>query len=502
MSLDCVFTNIDILERIFEHCDVYHNAFVAKIWSNEALSIIWRRLDSLLPLLNLLGPMTLTSEENEIPCYKYDRLIRLEDWIVFRRYSWRVQELVLEVDDTESDFNDSVFMDIITTNRIFSDGGELLPNLRHFKSNAILSLQKWIPLFMHKSLKSVTLAAPQLADTHIFMRTVSYLPHLCPSMQSLTLRLEYGPPLALDTIFSSLPLLNEVQISTSLLSLATLNTLARLPHLGSFSMIADFEWDDEELPKLDVMLLSNAFPSLTVFSSQTISFHLIASFLEAYRPRELRSLNVVSCTTETHDTCRSLFDAVVSTAPDVDDIHMESQPWSDNDPMPDSSLFPFFPTAPQRCLNITSLELLHPPPLKLDVENMKALLASLPSLVTLELSESTGPPTLPLSALSELAPLCPVMRFLSLYLNTKIPPVSTSPKQKFRCLEVLNIGRSPLQSSARNVATSFSMVLPHTCVLRHKHWDKIEATKWDSVTEILPLILELQVARGAFSAVQ
>lgn len=72
MSSNCVLTDIDILWRIFEYSyssQNYHNALVSKIWSNEALSILWRKLDSLLPLLGLLGPMTLVSKQHELPYY-------------------------------------------------------------------------------------------------------------------------------------------------------------------------------------------------------------------------------------------------------------------------------------------------------------------------------------------------------------------------------------------------------------------------------------------------
>ncbi|KAG9221489.1 hypothetical protein CCMSSC00406_0009925 [Pleurotus cornucopiae] len=274
--------------------------------------------------------------------------------------------------------------------------------------------------------------------------------------------MESGPVMALDAILS-LPLLNEVELSTSLLSLATLNILARLPYLESFSILAEVEMDDEEVYNLDVMSLSNAFPSLTTFSSETISFHFIVSFLEAYKPLKLHTLNVVSTTTETYETYRALFDAVVFAAPDIDDIHTESQKWNDNNAVEDSSLFPFFPTTRLCLWNITSLQLIRPPPLKLDVGSMRTLLTNLPFLVTLELDERTGPPILPLSALSELAPLCPVMKSLTLYLDTKELLMPTPPNWTFRCLEFMGVGISPLQSSAQNVATFLSAVLPLTC---------------------------------------
>ena len=43
------------------HCS---NALVSKKWSNEALSVVWYRVDSLWPLLSLLAPLKLMMDEN------------------------------------------------------------------------------------------------------------------------------------------------------------------------------------------------------------------------------------------------------------------------------------------------------------------------------------------------------------------------------------------------------------------------------------------------------
>ncbi|KAF4587087.1 hypothetical protein EYR40_011108 [Pleurotus pulmonarius] len=75
-----VLSNIDILWRIFKNSHSsqnYYNALVSKIWSNEALGVLWRTLDSLLPLLRLLGPMTLVLKQDELPYYVGTGALRL-----------------------------------------------------------------------------------------------------------------------------------------------------------------------------------------------------------------------------------------------------------------------------------------------------------------------------------------------------------------------------------------------------------------------------------------
>lgn len=96
----------------------------------------------------------------------------------------------------------------------------------------------------------------------------------------------------------------------------------------------------------------------------------------------------------------------------------------------------------------------------LDVKIMRALLASLPSLETLEFSEPIRCPTLSLSALAKLAPLCPCVKSLTLCMDTSQLSVSTPPTTRFSCLKVLDLGISPLKSSALDVVAFLGMVLP------------------------------------------
>ncbi len=79
MSLNDVLTNIDLLENIFKHSDYpqnYRNALVSKTWSNAALGVLWRNLDSFEPLLSLLSPMTVISMEGKAEYVRGAPLIR------------------------------------------------------------------------------------------------------------------------------------------------------------------------------------------------------------------------------------------------------------------------------------------------------------------------------------------------------------------------------------------------------------------------------------------
>ncbi|KAF7425937.1 hypothetical protein PC9H_008299 [Pleurotus ostreatus] len=141
------------------------------------------------------------------------------------------------------------------------------------------------------------------------------------------------------------------------------------------------------------------------------------------------------------------------------------------------------------------------PRLGLNVELMKVLLASLPSLEILNLNENLGPATLPISALSELAPLCPRMKLLTLYTNTErfsILSVATPPDtpHKFSCLKVLDVGVSPLKSPALDVGSFLGMILPKECILRVTNPEEEEQAKWMAVIDFVPMTIQLYTAGG------
>lgn len=387
-------------------------------------------------------------------------------------------------------------MDIIISSRTLS-GVELLPNLRHLSSEDTLFIQKWIPVFINKSLSTLDLEASE-ADMHLLTRTLSHLHHLCPKLRSLTLATgkELDDALQFDTALSSLLLLNDIDLSPTLLCLSTINTIAHLPHLEYFRITVIDPGEESTLPAVPLP----AFPSLTSFTSETIGFCDVVSFLEAYEPRRLQILNVHSASTESYATYQSFFSAVASACPDIKGIYLKSSLAGDNESISQHSSIPLL--IPYHLWDLTSLELITPPPLKLDVDSMKTLLTALPSLRVLTLADEAGAPTLPLSALAELAPLCPAMISLALCLSTRNIAASAPSNTIFPRLKVLNLLSSPLESSAQDVATFLASVLPPTCAVRHFiGWAELEAPKWKQVIDFVQSIFKLRLAQQVSSAV-
>lgn len=77
-ATDRVLATVELLRNIFNHSlrgQNCRNALVSKTWSDEALSVVWYRLESSLPLLTLLGPMSLQEEDGDLNFVRANRTV-------------------------------------------------------------------------------------------------------------------------------------------------------------------------------------------------------------------------------------------------------------------------------------------------------------------------------------------------------------------------------------------------------------------------------------------
>ncbi len=371
----------------------------------------------------------------------------------------------------------------------------LVPNLRQIVYDGAGPLLQFIPLFMNKSLERLGLYDINRDAEMMFTRTLSYIPHNAPNLQCLWLtfagQIRIHPEC--DVALAAISQLRVIWVPPTLFVASTLNILARLPHLEVLDATRACRQT-----KLDLTAssLADTFLALTTFRTDALSFDDIASLVETTKPRHLCNLDVFACGPEFKQTCLRLIATVASTCPEIEEINIRrstSYSRSHVDADLSQSTFSFLsPTHP--CLYLTSLVLKDTPCLCLNVETMKTLLSSFPSLETLELNERVEPTTLPLSALSALAELCPCMRFLSLCVDTERFSTSSPTNTRFDCLELLSVGISPLKSSAFHVASYLATILPDPCVLRAEGASN-ERAKWMPVIQFLPMMLELRTAK-------
>ncbi|KAF4583633.1 hypothetical protein EYR38_002388 [Pleurotus pulmonarius] len=488
-ATDRVLTTAELLGKILEYSNPaqnYRNALVSKNWSNEALNILWRTLPSLVPLLKLLGPMT--SELDGVKMkFKYDRHIGPDDWGAFRRHVWRVHEIAHN--NMEVDFSESVFIDIIATVTALSSS-ELVPNLRLLVVVGGGTLIKFTPLFIHNRLQSLFLVLDGDCPSPLPYKA-TLIPHKVPNLQELSLvsNSRMCPGADIDLALSTLPRLKKLLISTSQITTSTFMILARLPLLETLVMMGP-ELRDVRL--ITPTSLADVFPSLSTFFCLPYRLDTITSFLRVYKPRKLRRLRSTSYM-DPPLAYRNLLETISLVCPSIQEINVDFFPLDEDDPDLNQPALPLPLSPTNPCPKLTSLQLTYPPCLQITASMMSALLLQMPSLVTLRLTGRHGPPTFPLSALSDLVPLCQKLKSLTIYVDTSSLSFPASPTC-FPCLEVLNVDISPLNSSALGVASFLATILPPTCTLEHAHpscapTTEGEYNKWKPVIDFLPVML-------------
>ncbi len=150
---------------------------------------------------------------------------------VFLKYSWRVHgiESMLE----RFTLCDSVFIYIATSR---PTGLDLLPNLRRL--NYVHGPTAVLPLFTHARFAQLQLSIEFMNwDKQDIRWLISYLPDRAPNLEDFRLRAvrstDTVPELVLDMVIGSLPRLQKVLVSSSLLTPSLLHTLSLLRNLES-----------------------------------------------------------------------------------------------------------------------------------------------------------------------------------------------------------------------------------------------------------------------------
>lgn len=390
------------------------------------------------------------------------------------------------------EFCDSVFTYIASSRPVI----ELLPNLRQL--NYINGPETFLPVFVHSKLTQLQLSIDFLDWERRGTRwLISYLPDRAPNLECLRLdatRSADAPPeLGLDTVIGCLPRLRKLFTSSSLLTPSLLHALSLLPSLKSlhvkFPLSVDIRPTNVAVPSF---ARGDGFPALSTLELESYSFEIITPILELYRLDHLVNLSVDSFARESEEEYVNVFSIVSTYCPILQSLELESLPQATKQPINPTSFFQ--PLC--RCSSLTALTLRNPVPLCLGTNTLIVIVTSLPFLHTLCLEEqSTVPPTLPLSSLVELAPICPRLKKLTLYMDTFLcPPCTTGEHlfEPFKSLEILNVGTSPFRSSMKAVTAIFIRILPRGCSLRYAfdydEDDELASAKserWFRASEIL-----------------
>ncbi|KAF4591278.1 hypothetical protein EYR40_009881 [Pleurotus pulmonarius] len=476
--------------------------FSCRVWFKEAVRQLARAGAITCPDVYVLEDECREYARGNDASQGFDRHIRPSDWITFQKYSWRVHEICVDFEGT--DYAASAFIDIASSRPV----ADLLPNLRRLTYHDGGSSFQFLPLLIPATLTHIalTLAASSEADLTICKDVISYLPEKAPNLQSLDISIPTDfdavsdPDLGVEILLPALPHLKNVVLPSCFLP-SCLRPLAHLPALETVIL------DSIHRQTLDIegLRFHDAFPSLTRLAITWYSFKEVAALLHTCTPNSLRKLSVSSSKMEHISAFSHLFDVACSVCPDLQTISLDGK-WRKNSATPQQAAPDDFFRILHRRPNLTSLILSDTPPLFLDIKTLSDLLIGLPLLRVLCLGEFPAhSPTLPLSSLSKLAPLCPHMEHLELYMDTRSVPdtTSTGPNDTecFKRLKSLNVGASPLGSPAIEVTSFLSSILPEGCRLSRSYDDAIpiehrisKYDTWKPVVDFLPMMIRMRKA--------
>ncbi|KAG9032052.1 hypothetical protein FS837_002819 [Tulasnella sp. UAMH 9824] len=169
---------LDIIMSFLDDNSLFVAGLVCKTWSPVALNHLWGTLDSVVPLLLLLGPMTL-----EFDGMKYADAILEADWARFESYSRRVRKINNEGVFSIWELGPGAFAQVGTSRPPSTP--YILPRVTEInwtESREAGWLQQLIPL-LSPSLKSFSLKmmserSTSVTDARVVLRHLASLPRL------------------------------------------------------------------------------------------------------------------------------------------------------------------------------------------------------------------------------------------------------------------------------------------------------------------------------------
>ncbi|KAJ8503402.1 hypothetical protein ONZ45_g10892 [Pleurotus djamor] len=454
-------------------------ALVCKDWAEVVLDYTWREA-SASQLFKLLAPLSWDQSHQSL-CFSQP--ITNDGWSSFQKYHRRIRTLRC----TEPLLHPCVYT-IAGINRPYS--GPFLPNLTFLECacNAVD-----IHLFASPSIKTLDLKDQVDASSQSkqeYELTLKYLPFCTPNLEKLSLsaRPEKQPiQNALAEALAALRCLTQIHIPTMLLMPEVITAISRLPLLkslqGHHRYIADLS------QSLSCTFDSGSFPVLERLKLEGDLFQATLFLKKWVPPASLTGLNFMEQKAILPTNYSAITKWVASRAPLItelvityDEDEVEEDP-AFSDPLPFSIFEPLF-----SCKHLSTLAIAFPVPFEITKAQLVTLVTALPSLRSLEIgcsreiSESDSEPSLSLSALSLIAPLCKSLQHLGIYLSCQITSHLediAAPSNRFKTLKSLHVGKSPIHSPV-SVALFLSWILPDSCHLYHSNSYSSGEEDWDA----------------------
>ncbi|KAH7925778.1 hypothetical protein BV22DRAFT_406666 [Leucogyrophana mollusca] len=500
---------VDIIFSFLDRSHNVNNACVCKNWSEIALYFIWKEVDDLARLFNLLRPI-----EKKRTRYVFQGLPDAHDWTRFQKYAARVRRLRFAEHTCRRDML-PILDDIARTRTVV----DILPNMHtlewiffsaEYKERSIL--------FMHKGVTNFAVSVPSLQHGH------PSFTDMCARMPRLTtidLRIPFAMHLIEAEVISmlrSLPDLKKVVLPEYHITSAIFTQLSQMRHIG----VVQFEYgerqgmgDSQDVVSFQPTLAEGAFPALWDLNL-TAGFGDVDRFLNAdFAPINITSLYIDTHSPQTPTDVHTLLTTLSQNFHNLAQLFLNllhHEPES-IDLVPDLQLN-FNTLKPLlSCPNLVTFELQHEYPVDISLSEIEELASRWPSLESLVLNE--GPFVLhdfnlDLRALLPFAQHCPNLRRLGLFLNATAAEIPAHEVKPFRALRTLLMGVSQARDPDA-VALFLSQICPPGCQLHYGvtwetfgdavclslHQDvlaevAVRCLPWARVEDLLPLLIQLR----------
>ncbi|KAF5362063.1 hypothetical protein D9756_002838 [Leucocoprinus leucothites] len=478
-----VLTIPELLDTIFKSLDNNSNltnALVCRSWSEVALDALWRHVDDLHRLFNLLAPLRV--KEGDLKQVEFSRLPESSDWKRFQKYSKRVRELEYDESRHSPTLCQSVFDDIGRTRTSFA----ILPSVHTINWRAPLLL---CVMFMYTNVKRFSIHLPDMIADVSPRPFFEDIANRMPRLTHIDIRTNIPiRKLEKDIIrlLSSLPNLQKVTTPRFYFTASVATCLSHLPKLGCI----EFQYYDEQgagdpadvtifQPQLD----EGAFPSLWDLSV-TASYSDVQRFLTIpFAPTNLTMLYIESPHLESPSDIHQLLTAISENSQMLKQLVLISPRRVDG-----ASLIPADASRTWKSS-------------RNDGPRLKHLTSTLNPQLRLFRFDPRSP--------FPFAQHCPYLVYLGLFLNASvdlIPPSSASSVFPiFRRLQKLAMGLSVIDEHTP-VASFLSQILPSGCQIDSGIiWDETfelgsghtnivgrRYETWTKVNDLLPTLIQVR----------
>ncbi|KAG8911945.1 hypothetical protein FRC01_005385 [Tulasnella sp. 417] len=444
-------------------------ARVCRTWSTLALDVLWRDMESPIPLLQVLSPLQpkQTPEQDGETYEDWDFANGLfdVDWTRFHSYATRIRTLVYRINDPAIGSKNNCLSPraLERVALLYPHGRCLVPNIQELRCHVTWDeAVQTIPAFVGPNLKTLAMSfctgMPGRCLKGLFQALVSrtgVLDHFHLSTDCPVVEYEA----ALAKWFESTPLLTEAELPRYYQTEAIVGTLGKLENLRSLATV----WDNH-LPYdehgVHFQLSDDAFPCLTNLDIEGHLDYALATLQNSPQLSRIKCICLTSYRAPTPDDVLNLTTALASACPALDVVWLN---FISEDGTTTSRALSFEVFRPLlECHQVTEFVVGHDMPLLLEESDIDAMAEGWPNLRVLLLTRDPNHPLddttnlaveygLDISILAHMAQKLRNLTNLGLFLDVQEFTDfegNLDPAHQFEKMIVLDVGCSPISTNA------------------------------------------------------